>query len=78
MGTITISIDDDTERRFREAAKKKMGERKGYLGKATTEAFEYWINLQSQGSVSSDALSLLKSPFHLGTHRYSTRNDLYD
>jgi len=37
MGTITITFDNDTEQRFREAAKKKLGERKGYLGKATTE-----------------------------------------
>ncbi len=29
---VTISIDDDTEKRFRAAAKKKMGKRKGYLG----------------------------------------------
>jgi len=78
MGTITISIDDETEKRFREAAKKKMGERKGYLGKATTEALESWIRNQMQEEISRDALNLLETEYHPGAHRYSERKDLYD
>ena len=78
MGTITISVDDDTEKRFREAAKKKLGERKGYLGKATTEALEHWVRLQSQEDIASDALALLKKGHPLGKHLYKERKDLYD
>lgn len=78
MGTITISIDDETEKRFREAAKKKMGERKGYLGKATTEALESWIRNQTQEEISRDALNLLETEYHPGAYRYSERKDLYD
>ena len=78
MGTITISIDDDTEKRFREVAKKKLGERKGYLGKATTQALECWMKQQTQEEIVIDALSLIRSGHNLGKHLYRTRNDLYD
>jgi len=78
MGTITISIDDDTEKRFRAAAKKKMGERKGYLGKATTEALEIWVRKQSQDEIAHNALTLLETGHHLGKHLYAERKDLYD
>jgi len=78
MGTITISVDDDTEKRFRKAAKKKLGERKGYLGKATTEALESWILKQTQEEVSRDALALLETGYHLGSHLPTERKDLYD
>jgi len=78
MGTITISVDDDTEKRFREAAKKKLGERKGYLGKATTEALEIWIKRQSQEEIAIDALALLETGLHFGKHLSTERKDLYD
>ncbi|KUK70774.1 MAG: hypothetical protein XD88_0427 [Methanocalculus sp. 52_23] len=54
MGTITLSIDDETERRFRSTAKKVIGERKGYLGEAATDAMKLWIHetLQSSQSLS--------------------------
>jgi len=78
MGTITISVDNDTEKRFREAAKKKLGERKGYLGKATTEALDLWIRKQTQEEIARDALALLETGHHLGKHHYKERKDLYD
>ena len=78
MGTITINIDDDTEKRFRKAAKKKLGERKGYLGKATTEALECWILKQTQDEIARDALALLETGYHIGGHGYVERKDLYD
>jgi hypothetical protein len=78
MGTITITVDDDTEKRFREAAKKKLGERKGYLGKATTEALESWVQKQSQEEIARDALALLETGHRPGKHFYTERKDLYD
>ncbi len=78
MGTITISIDDDTERRFRETAKKKLGTRKGYLGEATTEALNLWVYKQTQEEIARDALSLMEQGFNLGEHYYNERKDLYD
>jgi predicted transcriptional regulator len=78
MGTITISVDDEIEERFREVAKKKLGERKGYLGKATTEALEIWIRKQTQEDIARDALALLEKGHPLGKHIYKERKDLYD
>ncbi|MFA4826197.1 MAG: hypothetical protein WC593_13685 [Methanoregula sp.] len=78
MGTITISINDDIEKRFREAAKKKLGDRKGYLGKATAEALESWVNNQTQDEIARDALALLETGYHLGRHACTERKDLYD
>lgn len=78
MGTITISIDDETERRFRAAARKKLGTGKGILGKATTEALEIWIRQQTQEEIARDALALLETEHHPGTRRYRERKDLYD
>ena len=78
MGTITISIDDDTERRFREAAKKKLGQRKGYLGRATTEALETWLKAQDQKEIAQDALTFLATGYDLGRRNYKERKDLYD
>ena len=78
MGTITISIDDDTEKRFREAAKKKLGDGKGHLGKATTEALEIWVRKQAQEEIARDALALLEMEYHPGRHLSWERKDLYD
>ena len=78
MGTITISIDDDTERRFREAAKKKLGQRKGYLGRATTEALETWLKQQDQELIAKDALALLATGYSVGEWTFKERKDLYD
>jgi hypothetical protein len=78
MGTITITVDDDTEKRFRAAAKKKLGERKGYLGKATTEALEHWVKKQTQEEIAQDALALLATGYPLGMRLYKERKDLYD
>jgi hypothetical protein len=78
MGTITISVDDDTEKRFRKAAKKKLGERKGYLGRATTEALESWILKQTQEEIARDARTLLETGYHLGSRIPAERKELYD
>jgi len=78
MGTITISVDDNTEKRFREAAKKKLGERKGYLGEATTEALELWVQKQTQEELAQRALELLGKERHLGKLLYTTRQEIHD
>jgi len=78
MGTITICIDDETERRFRQVARETLGEKKGYLGKATTEAIECWIRGREQEAIAETALDLLKKERHLGKHLYRTRQDIHD
>jgi len=78
MGTITISIDDDIEERFRAAAKKKLGGGKGYLGRATAEALDSWARMQAQEEIAKDALALLETGYPLGTRTFRNRKDLYD
>ena len=78
MGTITICIDDAIEKRFREVAHRRIGTRKGSLGRATSEALELWIRQQTQEEISRDALDLFKSGSDFGKRSYRTRDDLYE
>jgi hypothetical protein len=78
MGTITISIDDATEKKFREVARRRIGDRKGSLGKATTEALELWIRTQTQEEIAQEALHLLRQGYDLGKRKYRIRDDLYE
>ncbi|GAA5262098.1 hypothetical protein [Methanocalculus sp.] len=78
MGTITLSIDDETERRFRSTARKVIGERKGYLGEAATDAMKLWIHEKTQEAIAKDALELIRKTYHFGEKKYRYRKDLYD
>ncbi len=78
MGTITVCIDDATEQRFREVARRKLGNKKGSLGRATTEAFELWVQKQTQEEIARSALALLEQGFDFGRYTYRKREDLYD
>ena len=78
MGRITICIDDATEQRFREVAKNLPGEKKGYLGRAATEAIALWIRDKEQETIAQQGLALLKKEHHLGKSGYRSREDIYD
>lgn len=78
MGTITLSIDDETERLFRKTAKQVVGERKGYLGEAATDAMKLWIHEKTQKAIAQDALDLIRKTYRFGEKRYNSRKDLYD
>lgn len=76
MGIITISVDDDVERKFRKAASSKYGKRKGYLGEALTEAMQTWV--RSEGGNVKKAIELLKNPHHGGGLLYKSRSELHE
>lgn len=78
MGTITLSIDDQTEEDFRQLVERILGKRKGALGEAATEAMSLWIREKTQEAVARDALDLAEKAYHLGARRYTSRKDLYD
>lgn len=78
MGTITISIDDDVEKQFRKVAQDTLGERKGYLGEATTEAMRLYIREKTQAEIAKDAILLLESGVHYGVRYARSRADLYE
>lgn len=76
MGTITISIDDEIEKRFRKTASSKYGTRKGYLGEAVTEAMKVWIKTES-GNVKK-AMELLEKGHNSGGLLYKSRDELHE
>ena len=78
MGTITICIDDATEEKFREVAKNVLGEKKGYLGKATAEAITQWISDKEQETIAQKALAILEKGHPMGKRGYRSRRDIYD
>jgi uncharacterized protein YigA (DUF484 family) len=78
MGTITICIDDVTEQRFREVAKNILGTKKGYLGRATTEAIALWIRDKEQETIGQQALVLLEKEHHMGKYNFRSRKDIHD
>ena len=78
MGTITICIDDATEQRFREVAKNILGEKKGYLGRAITEAIALWIRDKEQETIAQQGLLLLDKEHRLGNLGFGSREDIHD
>ncbi|MBI4181388.1 MAG: hypothetical protein HY520_00270 [Candidatus Aenigmarchaeota archaeon] len=59
MGTMTVTVKDDVEKRFRKAASRAMGTGKGSLGKAVTAALDSWVEKE-------DPLSFLEKGLPLG------------
>jgi len=78
MGILTISIDDDVERKFRDRVRQVSGERKGALGKAATEAISRWVTEQTQQEIAQKALALMEQGYDLGARQYRTRDDLHE
>ncbi|MBI2076644.1 MAG: hypothetical protein HYT72_05355 [Candidatus Aenigmarchaeota archaeon] len=75
MGTITVSVDDDVEKKFRKAASTKYGKRKGYLGKAITTAMKIWI--KAEGGNVKKAVELLEKGHNSGGLMYKSRDELH-
>ena len=79
MGVVTISINDETERRFREAVRARLGERKGTLGKAVEEALSEWIEAKKTEAYVKDALALMKKGLYkVGKDYTFRREEAYD
>jgi hypothetical protein len=77
MATITISVDNETERKFREVVIRVHGKRKGALGEATTEALDLWVKEKMQEEISRTALILMEKEYDMGARHYRTREDLH-
>lgn len=75
MGTMTVSVDDNVEKRFRKAASSKYGKRKGYLGEAVTEAMQTWLKSES-GNVRK-AVELLEKGHNSQGVLYKSRGELH-
>ena len=79
MGTVTISISDEIEERFRAAVRGKYGQGKGKLGKAAEEALAKWAEADEQQKLRQEALALLKKGLYkVGKNYTFKREEAYE
>jgi predicted transcriptional regulator len=78
MGTITINVKDEVENKFRKLASALYSGKKGYLGRAVTEAMEIWIKEKKQKEMAERELRVLDKGFNLGKVLVKKRKDIYD
>ena len=64
--TITVNVDAEIEQKFRRTAKAVHGKKKGYLGKALTDAMRSWTKEREDVDTVAATLSLLESGLDLG------------
>lgn len=60
MGTMTVNVKDETEKVFREAVKRKLGEGKGKLGSAMDEAMTKWAMEDKQKEIAERAIKMME------------------
>ncbi|MFH1409438.1 MAG: hypothetical protein ABIH34_06000 [Nanoarchaeota archaeon] len=75
MGTMTITVDEDIEERFRKHVAARFGRGKGVLGKAVSEAIDDWIK---KGKSIEKCLQLLEKGIDMGKMTYKSRDELHD
>ncbi len=78
MGTITVNVRDDVEKRFRDIAGRRYSKKKGFLGKAITEAMEKWIDEMRQKEIVKRELKVLEEGFDMGKSLFKRREELYE
>lgn len=78
MGTVTISIDDNTEDRFRSYIYKERGKSKGVLGKAVNEALNKWLEEKKQEKIAEEAIAIMKKGFYSGGYKIKSRDELHE
>ena len=74
--TITINLDETIEKRFKERARLKYGNRKGSLAKAMNEALEEWLKSDNNDSLKEN-LRLLESGIEMKKWKFN-RDDLHE
>ena len=74
--TITINLDETIEKRFKERARLKYGDRKGSLAKAMNEALEEWLKSDNNDSLKEN-LRLLESGIEMKKWKFN-RDDLHE
>lgn len=77
MGTVTVSINDEIERKFRAIAGKLYSRKKGYLGKAITEAMQKWVDEKKQKEIAEEELKVIDEGFYMGKLLAKKRAELY-
>jgi hypothetical protein len=75
---ITVSVDAKIEEKFRRTAKAVHGKKKGYLGKALTDAMERWTEEKEQKDSVAATIRLLDEGINLGGVSYKHRGELHE
>jgi len=78
MGTITVNVNDETEALFRHTVKEEIGEGKGTLGKAITEALQNWVEEKKQQDIAKKMIALMEKGFDMGKITIKSRDELYE
>ena len=78
MATITISVDDATEKKFRKVAAEAYNGKKGYLGDAVTEAMEIWVAERKQKELAGKGLEAMQRGFSMGKLLYTRRGEIHE
>ncbi len=76
--TITVSVESETEERFRRLARSLYQGRKGYLGKALTEAMGEWERRRLESDTVARTLALLDKGIKMGKFTFKTREELHE
>jgi len=77
MGTITINVLDNVENEFRKIAGNMYKFKKGYLGKAITDAMEGWLYRKKQKKIADELMGMSHKGFKMGKILYKNRDDLH-
>lgn len=78
MGTLTKSLSDDVEQRFREVINREYGMNKEAINNAIAEAIELWVNETLQRTLAEAGREILAKEHNIGKWHYSHRKDLYE
>jgi len=76
--TITVSLDEETDRALRSYANAKYGKKKGYLGKAYKEAIEMMIKKEEQERISEEAIAFLDKGIKIRKHWKFNRDEAHE
>ncbi len=79
MGTITISVDDKVEEKFRRTVETSVGNKKGDLGKAITEAMDKWVEEKRQKEIAERQMERSKKGLYSLPKGWKfNRDEIYD
>ncbi len=77
MATITVCVDNEIEKKFREKAMQEFGKKKGALGLAFNKAMTQWVEEKSNDAI-AETIKLLEKGVNLGGISYKSRAELHE
>ena len=79
MATITVNVDDEVYKRFRQLASEEKGGKKGFLGDAITEAMSKFVHENAAEAARQRLREKLRHGYNLGGFKEGfKREDLYE